>query len=159
MAKRRCKGETANGDCRTYAIQGSDFCIAHSPKEVQEKAGFGGPQPGAGRPKNPRAVDVLRQKLEEDVDRVLEPLWEALAADTHTMVGSGEDAYAEILPDHKTRIVAVREILDRAYGRPKQATEVTGADGGPVTVVDLGDEKTRDLVGELLRRRPATRDE
>ena len=30
------------------------------------------------------------------------------------------------------RVTAIREILDRAWGKPKQTTEVTGAGGAPI---------------------------
>ena len=34
--------------------------------------------------------------------------------------------------DHAIRIAAVRELLDRAYGKPKQSTEISGVGGGPI---------------------------
>jgi hypothetical protein len=156
MSKRRCKGETDEGDCRANPLKDSDFCLAHSDGNTRDLMRFGGAQPGAGRPKNPRAVDILRERLEGDADRILDALWNALDADTATVVLAGEEREVELVPDHRTRIAAAREILDRAYGKPKQATEVSGPDGGPVAVVDMSDEQTRALVGDLLRRRPAS---
>lgn len=32
------------------------------------------------------------------------------------------------------RVAAIKELLDRAYGKPKQSTEVTGLDQGPVAI-------------------------
>jgi hypothetical protein len=158
MARRRCKGETEDGDCRANPLKDSDYCLAHSDATTRESVGFIAANGKAGRPKNPRAVDVLRERLEERVDAVLDVLWDGLEADLVTVSGSGEDAERNIEPDHRIRITAAREILDRAYGRPRQTTEVSGPDGGPLTVVDLSDEQTRALVGDLLRRRPATSD-
>jgi len=34
-------------------------------------------------------------------------------------------------------MAAADKLLDRIYGRPKQATEITGAGGGPLTFADL----------------------
>lgn len=34
------------------------------------------------------------------------------------------------------RIAAARELLDRGYGKPRQAIEHTGNDGGPITLLE-----------------------
>jgi len=118
--KAHCKATTKRGTpCSSWPIPESEFCLAHDQK-AKESGRFGGPQPGAGRPKAPRAVDVLRERLEARIDEVLDPLFAALAAE------------ADFGPDHRTRITAVRELLDRVYGKPKQVSEITGANGGPV---------------------------
>jgi hypothetical protein len=71
------------------------------------------------------------------------------------IVGRGEDAYAERIPDYDLRLKAAGAALDRVYGKPKQATELTGAEGGPIehASVDPGDPETRRLAHELLARR------
>lgn len=63
-------------------------------------------------------------------------LIDALVADRGVVVGQGENASVEFVPDHDARIKAARELLDRAHGKAKQQTEVTGADGGPVALDD-----------------------
>lgn len=140
MTAKTCTATTKSGEsCKAIARHDTGLCNAHSPREVQERSGFGGAQPGAGRPKTPRAVDVLRERIERDIDTVLNPLWEALAADQGIALqikGGGMDL--ALIADHRTRIAAARELLDRAYGKPKQQTEVTGADGGPVALQTLG---------------------
>ena len=35
-------------------------------------------------------------------------------------------------PSHPTRVSAASSILDRAFGRPAQAVEMSGPDGGPI---------------------------
>ncbi len=167
MAERRwCKGKAQSGEqCRAYPLRpGTEFggvtvsgewCITHDP-EIPTDAKPQGAQPGSGRKRNPRAIDVLRRRLEERADEVLNPLFAALEADVATVVGRGEEAMVDYQPDHRTRLLAVKEILDRVYGRPKQATEITGPAGGPVQVIDPGNAEARDAIAELLRHRPAT---
>ncbi len=43
--------------------------------------------------------------------------------------------------DPKVAIVASKEILDRAYGKPAQAVEVTGKEGGAIAVIYEYDPK------------------
>lgn len=140
--------------CAANPLKTGDYCISHD-KEAGERAGFGGSQPGAGRPKNPRAVDVLRERLEEQIDRVLNPLFDALEAETQAIALGAEDAEPISVPDHRIRLAAVREILDRSYGKPTQATEISGPDGGPLQIVDTSDPATRKALHELLGHRPA----
>lgn len=124
---RRCTGTTKAGKpCRANPMKDRDVCLAHADEETRGSARFGGPQPGSGRPPAPRAVDLLRERMEADLDQVLGPLWDALVADRAIVVGNGPQAYVENVPDHGVRITAVREMLDRSYGKPKQQTEVTG---------------------------------
>lgn len=37
----------------------------------------------------------------------------------------------------QARVSAIKELFDRGYGRAPQSHEVTGANGGPITTVDL----------------------
>lgn len=37
--------------------------------------------------------------------------------------------------NHSARIAAAKELLDRGYGKAKQAVELTGEDGGPIQTV------------------------
>ena len=43
----------------------------------------------------------------------------------------------EALRDPNTALAAAKEILDRGFGRPAQAVEITGEDGGPVQVTRI----------------------
>jgi siroheme synthase (precorrin-2 oxidase/ferrochelatase) len=68
---------------------------------------------------------VLKQRLENDIDRVLKPLFAALEAERSVVVGNGPTAHVETVEDIPTRIAAARELLDRAYGRSKSSSEIT----------------------------------
>jgi hypothetical protein len=122
---RTCQSKTLKGEpCRAAALSGRDRCLAHSDEITRGKTGFGGVQRGAGRPRSPRAVDVLRERVEADVDRVLDPLFNALEATRSVVVGNGSTAHVQVVEDIPTRLAAARELLNRAYGRPRQVPEV-----------------------------------
>jgi hypothetical protein len=78
------------------------------------------------------------------------------------VVGQGESASVERVPDHDARIKAARELLDRAYGRARMALEHTGSEGGPIELkgaagVDLrrlSDGELKELEGLLRRASP-----
>lgn len=117
---------------------------------------FVGGGPGSGRPPAPRVVDVVRERIEQDMDAWYQVLLDARDATKPVMVGHGDDAYTEHVPDHGVRLAAFREVMDRAYGKPKQATELSGPGGGPIAVgaVDLtrlSDDELRQVV-ELTER-------
>jgi hypothetical protein len=141
----RCTAKTKAGKrCKNTAVHG-DTCTSHSPRNVREAVGFGGPQPGSGRPRKPRAVDVLRQRIEEDIDRWLQPLEDGLTAQRGIVVGDGEHARVEYVEDHPTQIKAHREAFDRAFGRPTQ----------PVAdVTESIDDEIRNMLAEMDRRDP-----
>jgi hypothetical protein len=73
-------------------------------------------------------VEALRERVEADIDRVLAPLFEALTATRAVVVGNGPSAYVDAVDDFPTRIVAVRELLDRAYDKPRSAVNVLTRD-------------------------------
>jgi hypothetical protein len=100
------------------------WCRQHD-HDLPDSARIGGATLGAGRKPRPRAVDVLKERIEQDIDKVLKPLWDALTAERAVVVGNGPQAFVENVTDHPTRITAVRELLDRGYGRSKQSSEVT----------------------------------
>lgn len=145
-----CTGTTRKGaPCRGNALKGRDVCIAHADDVTKESLRFGGAQAGAGRPKTPRAVDVLRERIERDIEKWLKPIEDALTAERFVGFDDGEAVYAE---DHATRLRAAAEGFDRAYGKPKQISEVSGPDGAaiPVTAVEVPDtEQYRQRVAEI----------
>lgn len=135
MAERRaCSGTTKAGKpCRGNPLTDSDYCMAHSDAETKASVGFV-PEAGklGGRPKNPRAVDVLRDKLEAEIDAWLDVLVDAREAQKAIVVGAGEGAFLELIPDYTVRLRAFQEAFDRVYGKPKQATELSGPGGDPI---------------------------
>jgi hypothetical protein len=95
------------------------------------KAKRGGPRPGAGRPKSPvkyapLATKCVATKVLAQSDE--ETLWEQLL-------------HAK---DLRIRLEAIKYLTDRRDGKPKQAIEASGPDGGPlrasveVTFIDGG---------------------
>ncbi len=61
----------------------------------------------------------------------------------------------EMVPDYALRLRAMPEALDRAYGRPKQATELTGPGGRPAEVtaqVDVGNPQITEAAYDFLRK-------
>lgn len=130
----RCRRKTKAGKpCKNGSLPGRDHCMAHAPAEEKESRGFGGSQPGSGRPRKPRAVEVLRERIERDIEKWLQPLEDARGA-TRGLVVAIKGGGAELveIPDHSVRLAAVRDAFDRAYGKPTQPTELTGEDGGPI---------------------------
>lgn len=155
MARRTCRGTKRDGrDCTVSPLtaagaaklglsaEDQDWCRAHHP-HLPASSRFGShaqaTQAGrqGGRPRLPRVVDLLKERLEGEADEWLDALKAALNAEAPYTVGFGEDAYVEFVPDHRTRLKAIEIALDRVYGRPKQQTELTGADGGPVEIVPV----------------------
>lgn len=133
--KRACKSKTKAGKaCSRPPVTGTEFCIAHSPKELRDKKGFGGAQPGSGQPRKPRLVETLREKVEAEIEDWIRPFYEGQTATRHVVVGNGPSAHVEEVVDIPTRMAASREIFDRIEGKPRQTTELTGADGGALKV-------------------------
>lgn len=129
-------------------------CYAHLPKKIQERFNakpIGGKQPGTGGLRvRPKPNQVLREIFEQEITTWIQPYIEALTAETPVVVGNGRHARVELMPDHRTRQRAAEAIWDRVYGKPKQTTELTGADGGPVEV-EVPKTKERELeVAQIL---------
>ena len=141
MTARRCTGTTRAGEpCRAAPLKGRETCSSHDPLSPAETR-FGSAQQasragtrGGAAGRRPRVVDVIRERIEEDIEPVISALVDALTADR--VVGQGASASVEFVPDHDARIKAARELLDRAYGKARQALEVTGEDGAPVALED-----------------------
>lgn len=135
MTKRTCEGTTKAGKpcganplkpgtvIEGVAVTGK-WCRTHDP-DLPDSARIQGKQPGAGRKPRPREVDIIRERLEARTGEIFDGLWEATQAERGVVVGSGDSAELEMVPDWPVRISAYREILDRAYGRPHQSSEVT----------------------------------
>jgi hypothetical protein len=106
--------------------------------------GFGGLQQGSGRPKAPRASEVLRERVETQIDRWLAPFEDALGA---VNPAGG--------PDHRARMEAARAVLDRVYGKPASAaTSNRGSDrhvhGEPID--EAIDAEIERLMNDLRRQ-------
>lgn len=149
-AKRKCSGTTKAGKpCQAPPLKDRDVCLVHSDPETRKKAQFlpGGNGKG-GRPRKPKAVEVLRERLEGEAEALMTVFFDAAKA----IDRSGD-------PDHQIRLKAVEALLDRAYGKPGQSFEVTGAEGGPIVSTDVDDPEVRKLAAKLLRRRVEASDD
>jgi hypothetical protein len=82
--------------------------------------GRGGARPGAGRPKGRKDAKTL--EIEAAAKEFAGDALQALK--TVALKGQSESA----------RVAAATALLDRGYGRPRQAVEHSGESGGPVQI-------------------------
>lgn len=142
---KRCIGTRKDGgSCGAPATSTGPFCLVHDPDRRDEarqaqRAG------GLAR-RLPRAADVLREELEriarEQAPALLAVYTDALEATKLQSVGF--EVHRE--PDHAVRLKAADSVLDRALGRPPSALELTGRDGGPLTLAALLADDPRDTI-------------
>lgn len=98
----------------------------------------GGKRPGAGRPKG------AKDRLTREAGATLSDLArQHTAAALQTLVDIAKDGESEA-----ARVSAANALLDRGYGKPPQAFEHTGKDGGPIQTEDL---TTATLIEEARR--------
>lgn len=173
MAKRDCEGTNRRGrPCSAAAVRAEKgdprYCLSHQPEETREALGFGGSQPGAGRPRNERPLDLARQLVIDNAHAFLRPYLRTLGLDfddAGQVVPSpdggavlvGRDKEGGVFPsdveDLGAKIAAAERLFDRVFGKPRQALEHTGEDGGPIQtegaldVRKLTDDELRALQG------------
>lgn len=159
----RCKAKTRAGKpCKSPPLTGGDFCLSHDVK-AREKARFSGSQPNAGRPRLVTPMDAARQLVAEKIDALIRPHFKALGYDIEvtydrdgpslnlielergaTIFGESKDGdvVASEYEDLAAQIAAAEKLMDRLWGRPKQAVEmsggmrVEGVDIAPITNAD-----------------------
>lgn len=102
----------------------------------------GGKRPGAGRPKG--AVD--RATIEQKAT-----LEELARAHTETAINVLVQV-AQASESDAARVSAAGLILDRGYGKARQAVEHTGKDGGPITTQEISDTESARRVAFLLAK-------
>jgi hypothetical protein len=166
MAKRRCKGTTKAGKrCQAPPPTGEEFCRAHSPL-LPAEARFGSPEQaaqagalGGAAGRRPRVVEVLRERLESDIDRWLAPLEAALGEGKPIQMWDGQERKHTIqyVPDPALGMKALKLALDRVYGRPRQEVEVSGAGGGAVEF-EITNPEVREAMHGLVRAVAAARE-
>ena len=122
-------------------------------RERWELGRFGGSKDN----RQPKAPEVLKELVENEIQEWLRPYLKAITAMKPVVVGNGRHAKIVNVPDHRTRQAAADSVLDRVYGKPKQTTELTGAEGGPVSV-EVPVDKDRELeVARILAQNGAVR--
>jgi hypothetical protein len=158
-AKPRCTGTsvTTGKRCKAAPLKGTKRCAAHplSPDSTR----FGSPeQAGAagklgGRPRLPRPHEVLRERIENDIDRWLAPLEAALGASKPMQTWSASRGEHKIIyvADPELGMKATKLAMQLVYGKPRQPLELTGDDGGPVkTELDFSDPAVREALHGLV---------
>jgi hypothetical protein len=75
---------------------------------------------GGENRRKPRAHEIFRERVQAELEDWLRPYYEAR--------DSGDQALA---------LKAADSILDRAYRRARQATELSGPEGGPLSIEEL----------------------
>jgi hypothetical protein len=152
----RCTATTKAGQpCKGNPYRDTGRCIAHASEETKRSLRFGGPQPNGGRPRLEKPLEVARRLVEENVEQLLRPHFAALGCrlerneagelvvtpdpDLRPKVTASYqgEVFASSVEDLQAQLEAAERLLDRVYGKPKQATEITGANGGPVSFADL----------------------
>lgn len=117
-------------------------------------------QPGvSGNPGGrPKALKELKERIQvrgdELVDELLRIALPALAAAAPVELGLGRMGRI-VPPSHRERILAVKELLDRGYGRALLAVEVSGPGGGGVPIrpiEEMNSSERRDRMVELARK-------
>lgn len=177
MGKRKCTGTVKSGPrkgqrCGAWAMKGHLVCLGHADQKTRETMRFGGAQPGAGRPKKLKPMDIEREVMERYVLAWMRPYWRALGFD----VGIADDGslYLTELPeggakiygeskegdinmteydDLGAQITAAEKLRDRVFGRPKQTTEISGPGGGKIEV-DVTQEAVQDARDAFLASFP-----
>jgi hypothetical protein len=121
---RRCAGRNKAGEpCRARPLHDGDYCLAHD-EERRVAAGFG----GAIRTPDPKPLEVLRERVENEVETWLAPYRQAVTSAVLNATYEGE-VIASSVPDLGARISAAEKVFDRIYGRPKQVSEVSHSGG------------------------------
>ena len=157
MTGRRCTGTTVRGaPCKAAPLADSDRCAAHpvSPGSTR----FGSPDQAraagalGGRPPVPRATELQRQLVEQHARAVVRPYFRTLGLDIDEdgsvrqlergaiVVGRDKEGGVHLsdVEDLGSQITAAEALLNRVYGKPRQALEHTGAGGGPIEIEELG---------------------
>lgn len=152
-AKPRCKATTIRDEpCKSPSVQANGFCVAHQPQEVKDSIGFGGAQPGSGRPRRPREIELYQEVATEFQEEIRQALRDGLTAKRSVVVGNGPDAHTEEVEDIPTRLKTVDMIADRLHGKPRQATEISGPEGHPLTTNIISDPEIAEAARAVLRR-------
>lgn len=109
--------------------------------------GHGGRRPGAGRKQGfvSQAKRDIAERAKEYGDAALNVLVKIAKDDQQPAAA---------------RVGAANAILDRGYGKPMQAVEMSGRDGGPIKVQTIDPKKlSTAALAELLAARDAGTDE
>lgn len=170
---RKCRSLTKAGKaCKAPPIRNTDLCLAHSDAETRRSLQFFGGQPGSGRPRVPTPSEVAQRLVEENVRVILQPYFRTLGYDIEILAdgdtvliplpdggaklhGQSRDGVIRQSPhdDLAAMISASEKLLDRVYGRPKQAKELIGpedADFDPEVMAIPTEQEFQFEVAQIL---------
>ena len=102
----------------------------------------GGKRAGAGRPAGARNRATAERKA--SLTELAQSLTDIAIQTLKDVALTGQSESA--------RVAAANAILDRGYGRPFQAVQITGVDEGPVQVIDptrISTDALRELIGAM----------
>lgn len=137
-AKPRCKATTRKGgNCKAAPLKGQDVCLAHADAKTRARTGFVPDNGKGGRKPRPTEIEMYEKVWLANRPKIEQALTEGITATRHVVVGNGPSARVEEVPDIPTRLKAVEIFTDRLVGKPSQAVELTGDEGGPVEFVGL----------------------
>lgn len=127
-------------------------CAMHAPAPIKRELNlFQYGHPGkAGRKKKKTALDLVRERIEGEAERYLQPLEDALIALKAVVVGNGASAHIEYTEDLALRVDTAFKILDRVYGKPKQTTELSGVGGDAIEIIVPSDDERKQSVAAIL---------
>jgi hypothetical protein len=115
VERRLCSRTTKSGDrCKSFAINSADTCFVHATEQELLDAGFTKDQVR----KKPKVMLALDALVEQEVDKIFGVYVNALDA---------VDLFGNV--DHRTRMVAANELMDRTQGKATSKQEVSGPDG------------------------------
>jgi hypothetical protein len=113
MPHQPCTARNAKGEpCKSTSVGPDGLCAAH--RKTLDGTGFGGPQPGSGRPRKLKPQDVLRAYLDEKGEELGQAVFGVLVR----LMAS---------QDEMVRLRAAVELGNRMWGRPAQAVELSGS--------------------------------
>jgi hypothetical protein len=100
----------------------------------------------------PRSTELQRELVEEHAWAVVRPYFRTLGLDVDRegnvteldrgaiVVGRDKEGgvHASTIEDLGAQVTAAEHLLDRVFGRPRQALELTGEDGRPIELAHAG---------------------
>jgi hypothetical protein len=167
---KRCgQPKDGGGKCGAWRVKGEEACMGHLDRKKKEALGFGGPQPGSGRPRNPKPSELNRRLMEENQLAVMRPYWRALGFDV--VIGDDgpelvalPEGGAKVVSRHKgvaftsniedlgAQMEASEKLQDRTFGKPSQSVEINGGEK-PVRISNelLGNKELREALRGAAR--------
>ncbi|HET7053661.1 MAG TPA: hypothetical protein VFI09_07085 [Solirubrobacterales bacterium] len=145
--KRRCTARTkAGAQCRNGALPGQLVCLSHADRKIKKSAGFGGAQPGSGRPRKLKPAEVEQRLMENYAIAWMRPYWKILGFDVHIdddgelvlterpeggakLYGTSAKDGTVCVSEHEdlgAQMAAAEKLRDRVFGRPKSMSEFKG---------------------------------